>query len=88
MSFLSSEDVSKQMFVVKLKRDLTNFTDRMLYEEQVPVFLISSVTGEGLPELRYFLQVLHKPYDWNSHSTEVRQLAFSSSTLLACSVHH
>lgn len=40
-------DSSKRITVISQKDDMMVVTERMLYESQIPVFLLSLVTGAG-----------------------------------------
>jgi GTPase len=64
-------DSGKKPAVISEEKDMLKATEKMLYESEVPVFLLSSVSGRGLEEFKYFLRLLHKPFDWTSHSNEV-----------------
>jgi GTPase len=56
----------KLPMIVKTREDATTAARNFLSDRLVPIFLISSVTGESLDLLRHFLFMLPPTRDWNA----------------------
>lgn len=67
---ISALDPSRRLVEINSRQDILQYTERMLYESDIPAFVLSCVTGIGLDDFQFFLQNLQKPYDWTTHSCE------------------
>ncbi len=64
-SLLKLPGVNKVPFVVKDMNDVAIAARNMPYGRVAPIFLVSNVTGEGLPLLKKFLNILPPRLDWH-----------------------
>ena len=63
-TILKKPGVKKRPFIVKTKDDVVTCARNMLSNNLAPIFLSSSVTGEGLDLVRLFYNLLPQRVDW------------------------
>ncbi len=69
-SLLKLPGVNKVPFIVKDQNDVAIAARNMPYGRISPIFLISNVTGDGLPLLKKFLNLLPPRLDWHEKVKE------------------
>lgn len=78
-NILKKPGVKKRPFVVRSIEDVITCAQHMHADSLAPIFLTSSVTGQGLDLIRMFYNLLPQRFDWSQRANELTEFVIDET---------